>query len=118
MIIRHSMDFTGGHLIYLATPYSKWKDKDRAAGEAATWQARLAVKGFPCISPIVQGHAMGLDWPAEKWMTWCRPMFNACGCMVVPPIRGRDDSDGIQQEMQWADETNKPIIWILGPNWV
>jgi len=112
MIINYDLSYCGGRQTYLATPYSKLPNKDIAAGYAATWLGKLAGKGLTAVSPIVLGHAMGLDLTHEEWMRWCRPMFDASDSVVIPPIDGREDSKGIKIEMQWASDTNRPIIWL------
>lgn len=114
MPLYYSMEHAGGRVCYLATPYAKMSCKDRAAGYASTWQTILGEKGYTAISPIVQGHCMGVDWTQDEWMAWCKPMLHACGAVVVPPIQGRQESDGIALEMQWAHAANMPVIW-LGP---
>lgn len=121
--------FRGG-LHYLATPYSKLAIDERgawcpvrsieAAMSAEGWAAQLALEGVTAISPISQAAAMvqivGPDVldPLDDvfWARWCAPLLAACASVIVPPIAGWRDSDGIRREMAAARDTNTPIYFI------
>ncbi len=126
-------------LVYLASPYTKvavdgegrW-DMGRsveALTKAAMWSARFAQASVTAISPIVLSAEMcalrvpslrAEDLPpirldpldAKFWTDWCFPLLVACDAVVVPPIEGRDRSEGIWGEVVTALGSSKPVYWI------
>ena len=126
-VIRHGR----GQLSYLATPYSKLaRDDDGAfsiagslecAARAARWARLLALEGITAVSPIIQAvemvHADGIDPQLDPlderfWEGWCRPLLNACGGVIVPPIPGWAESEGIWVEVCAALRAQRPVFLI------
>ena len=120
-----------GRLVYLATPYSKLACCDngqfnpagslKAAFLAARWAGLLADRGITAVSPVIQAVAMVHCDPddtrldpldAEFWEGWCRPFLAASGMVVVPPILGWQDSDGIWVEVCDALRAQKHVLQI------
>lgn len=119
-----------GRLAYLATPYSKnalcdcgaWRPGAslEAAVRAARWAKVLAAEGVTAVSPIVQAVEMvhadlsnmldPLD--AVFWEGWCRPLLAASGVVIVPPIQGWKDSEGIWGEVCAALRSNSGVFLI------
>ena len=110
-----------GSLSYLATPYSKvaldaWGDwcpstSLECAEQAGLCARSLALAGVTAISPIIQAvemvHADFRDerldpLDAEFWEAWCRPLLAASWYVIVPPIDGWAESDGIWLEVRTA----------------
>lgn len=125
------INFGRGQLCYLATPYSKaavlecgkWDPGASAACSvcAAEWSRLLALDGITAVSPIIQAvemvhvdyfepHLDPLD--AQFWEGWCRPLLAASGVVIVPPIPGWKDSDGIWGEVCQALRLNRPVFLI------
>ena len=124
-----------GRLVYLATPYSKvvvnpegyWcasKSWD-AALAANTWVVRFACVGVTAISPVVLTDAIADSYEGDEapdpldhefWMQWCAPLLAKCDAVVVPPIEGWSDSDGIWAEACAALTTNRPVFLLAGDN--
>lgn len=122
-----------GRLVYLATPYSKVvvdaagqfrPQRSFVAGQrAAVWARRLAVEGVTAVSPIVQAASMvsahsafepaPLDpLDAVFWGAWCLPLLRASRAVVVPPIPGWRESDGIWHEVRTALHGMRPVFVI------
>lgn len=114
-------------LCYLATPYSKLIKPEqplsriraiRAAITAAFWAGRFADAGLTTISPIVQADTMASMVPALDpldayfWEQWCRPLLHACAAVIVPPMDGWDDSDGVFHEVVTALSANKAVYLV------
>ncbi len=118
-------------LCYLATPYTKIaRHPDggycptgslEAAAKAARWARLLALEGITAVSPIVQSVEMvnanlingDLD-PLDQvfWENWCRALLRASAVVVVPPIPGWDESDGIWTEVRLALEWQMQVLLI------
>lgn len=118
-----------GRLVYLATPYSKlavdhdgvWRQElSVAAGQAACeWVWRLTCAGVSVVSPVVQAvEALRYDYSGEAvldpldagfWQAWCRPMLNAADVLVIPPVDGWSESQGIFHEVLWFVRHNRPV---------
>ncbi|MBC7154577.1 MAG: DUF1937 family protein [Rhodobacteraceae bacterium] len=123
----------GGRLAYLATPYSKiaccnfgaWHAHAsiEAAVRAARWARELALLGVTAVSPVIQAVEMvhaNVDNPlnpldAEFWGRWCQPLLDASGLVVVPPIPGWRESDGIWREVRAALCSNRQVF-LIGEN--
>lgn len=119
-----------GRLAYLATPYSKialcdcgaWRQGAslEAAVRAALWGRALAAEGVTAVSPIIQAvemvHADLADLldplDAKFWEDWCRPLLAASGVVIVPPIPGWDESEGIWTEVRDALHRNCRVFLI------
>lgn len=97
---------------YLATPFTgpvvqggryRSAHADVLASEAAHWALWGAVNRMTLISPVVNSMAMlaqdlgGTCDPLDRdfWQSWCLPLLNGCGGVVVPPMAGWDRSDGV-----------------------
>ena len=124
-----------GRLCYLATPYSKIALCDRgawhqgasleAAAHAARWAKALAVEGVTAVSPIVQavemihGDLADMIDPLDAvfWEGWCRPLLMACDVVIVPPIPGWAESQGIWREVWAALYSHRypsPRVFLIG----
>ncbi|WP_306131023.1 DUF1937 family protein [Roseovarius sp. MMSF_3350] len=122
-----------GRLCYLATPYSKmvlddagrWSREKSitAAILAGRWVRDFALDGVTALSPIalccaaldadhVTGYLDPLD--AVFWENWCRPMLNASGAVIVPPLPGWQESVGIGVEVRAALQIGLPV-YVMGP---
>jgi len=117
-----------GRLAYLATPYSKialprngvWSalGSYQAGIMAADWARRFALEGVTAISPIVQAVEMircdagkRLDpLDAEFWEAWCLPLMAVSSIVIVPPIPGWGESDGIWHEVREALRDRKKVV--------
>lgn len=120
-----------GRLSYLATPYTKLARYDdgefdpteslECAMRAARWARLFALEGVTAVSPIVQAvemvHADFVDQRLDPldvyfWEGWCRPLLNAAGAVIVPPLSGWDGSDGIWAEVREALSAQRPVFLV------
>lgn len=103
---------------YLATPYSKWAEGiDDAACMAEEIAGRLIKAGVPVFSPIAHFHgiayAADIDpMDADFWLKAEKPLLDAAAVLIIPILKGWDESAGIKQELIWADEQAKPVYFI------
>jgi nucleoside 2-deoxyribosyltransferase len=101
-------------LIYLATPYSKMADIDRAFEQAARVAAKLSLAGMTVFAPIAHSHPMvraaGLDHrnPAV-YAALNRRMLCFCDVLVIVLMEGWRESDGIKEEFDFFEAAHKPI---------
>jgi len=106
-------------MIYVAVPYRhKLKSVEEQRYETATaYAAELISEGHFCYSPITHGHPLHKlkelpqDW--EFWEVYDKIFFDICTELHVLTITGWDKSVGVQAEIQWAQESNKPISYIF-----
>ena len=106
---------TGLGLAYLATPYSKQPDIDRAFQQAAKIAAHLSQSGLTIFSPIAHSHplvrAAGLDHrdPAVYAALNAR-MLDHCEILIVVTMEGWHESEGIAEEIAFFERMHKPIF--------
>lgn len=106
--------------IFLASPYSNPDAETRhkrflAAAKAA---ANLTQLGNLVYCPITHTAPMAeyghLPQDCNYWLDLNRFYFERCDLLVILKLIGWDISVGIRQEMDWAEELGKPVIFI-GP---
>lgn len=103
--------------IYLATPYSKYKDGQEVANKLASFYAGEIIKeGLPVFCPISHSHAISVnsDLAAKDHSIWMPLDFaftEAAFAMVVCMMSGWDDSYGIKKEIEYFKAHNKPIYY-------
>lgn len=101
--------------LYLATPYSKYKEGLDAAYKMACEQRALFVKArIPCFSPIVHCHDVakygGIDPLDHKiWIPDDAVFMSLAKGLVVVKAEGWRDSYGIDQEIEMFSGMGKPI---------
>lgn len=117
------MDHAHDGYHYIASPYTDPDPmvRQRRYEKALDFTGWLAVTyrlwGF---SPIVHSHNMELQgnpkFTHDFWMEWGKAMLVPARAMIVFQIKGWEDSQGVQMEMDWAKELGMPvymsqIIW-------
>ena len=119
-----------GRFVYLAAPYTNlvvsrdgsWKTQRtvEVAILADAWACRLEHRGAICFSPVEELHQMVGDMSSpefdplneELWEQWCCSALTSCHCVVVPPIRGRNESDEIWTDVCKFLKSNKSVFFI------
>lgn len=102
-------------LCYMATPYTKMPDIDRAFQQAARIAVHLNKAGLTIFSPIAHSHALiraaNLDHtdPAS-YAALNRRMLDHCDILIVVQMEGWHESDGITEEVAFFEATHKPIF--------
>ncbi len=98
-------------MIYLASPYSHKKKYNRLYRFLAACRhaAEMMQAGALVYSPIAHGHpiatasdSLGTDFNA--WARHNRAMLYACESLHVLKIDGWEDSDGVKNEIEIAQE--------------
>ncbi len=99
---------------YLASPYSKWEDKDKAAEIVAKAAATLMNDGLVIYSPIAHGNVVakhGLPYTWDFWKAQCQPMIDAAAAIIVLQRDGWEDSVGVTYEIAEFEKAGKPIVY-------
>ena len=117
-------DFAACGLIYLGTPYSKYRPElPRDAGlrqafiDAANLAARLLKEGAKVYSPIAHTHPLaihgGLD-PLDLriWLPFDEAMMAKADCLIVAKLEGWEDSFGIKHEIEVFKKAGKPVMFL------
>ena len=112
-----------------------WRGAEAMCSEALFWLAYLTAQGLSVVSPIAlahpaarvvrPGHVPLRGAPGEVplpcfldpldtsfWTRWCAPILRASRGVIVPPIPGWRESEGIAHEVAEAVEAGKPV-WTL-----
>lgn len=103
--------------IYLATPYSKYKDGLEEANRlACEYTATLIKHKLPVFCPIAHSHnlAVNTDLAAMDHSIWMPLDFaftEAAFAMVVCCMDGWDESYGVKKEIEFFKDNNKPIYY-------
>lgn len=104
-------------LVYVATPYSKYKlGQTIAAIHAAQATAELMRRGFVAVSPIAHSHAVATygNLDAMDWTLWKRqdePLMNAADALVVVMMDGWRESVGVLAEIEHFLAAMKPVVY-------
>lgn len=103
-------------LIYLATPYTKYKGGDlrRAFVDASKLAAKLLTRGYKVYSPIAHTHPLAIHGELDPldhdiWLAFDEAMMEAADCLVVARMEGWDKSRGIAHEIEFFADKGKPI---------
>lgn len=105
-------------LVYLATPYTMYRDGlDCAFKDAAALAARLLTEGVKVYSPITHCHPMavygGLNARDHAvWLPYQESMMRACDVLLVAQLRGWQESFGILHEIKFFAEQGKPVFYL------
>lgn len=112
-----SLKSTDQGYFYLASPYSKWEDKEDACNRVSEVWAKLHNEGLCCISPIAGSHQATKFGAEGKWEDWKRldtalivnPM---CLGIIVAKFDGWEESVGVQEEIIIARNNKKPVFYM------
>lgn len=128
--LQEAEDKCRGSLCYLASPYTKrvvirdegWDGMAslEMATAAGLWCRSFASAGITAVSPVIQAvemiHADFTEWldPLDEgfWARWRQALMRACGPVVIPPIEGWQQSEGIWRDVVAALQQNRPVIQI------
>lgn len=102
-------------LAYVATPYTKRADIEKAFVDAAKLCALLLRAGIKAYSPIVYTHCISLHGCLDPldhdfWMIFDQAMMKAADVLIVAHMDGWQESDGIAEEIAFFEAAGKPIF--------
>lgn len=103
--------------IYLASPYSKYKDGQEEANRLACIAAGELIKAkLPVFCPISHSHAISVNTELAAmdhsiWMPLDFAFTEAAFVMVVCMMDGWDESFGVRKEIEYMEAHNKPIYY-------
>ncbi|WP_422074136.1 DUF1937 family protein [Tranquillimonas rosea] len=126
MPLDHSVAAARGKLVYLATPFrrqvvdSKGRFSRRraiqAAARAQRWVGALAVERVTAISPVAlsvnlsAGPAAKIDpMDDDFWSRWFTPLLTRADLVMVPPLEGWAESEGVWREALVAVARGIPV---------
>ena len=99
----HSDDprILAGQRTYIASPWAKLSARE---WPESVIQVKLACKalmhlGVPAFSPILYSHQFDNEFLDRVWMWWDQHFMDTCTYMVIVPIKGWQDSEGIRKEI-------------------
>lgn len=105
-------------LVYLATPYTKYRGGiELAFKDAAALAGRLLLSGVKVYCPIAHTHPIaecaGLDpLDHELWLAADAPFMHAAQALLVAEMDGWQVSKGIAHEMEFFQKVGKPFYFI------
>jgi hypothetical protein len=107
-------------MLYLASPYTH-KDKGVMHARyiaACNAQVFLALSGRYVYSPVAFGHAVevqtGVNLPYEYWIRHGMRMLDKSTGVVVLPLPGWQESNGVKLEIDLALRVGKPFFRLNG----
>lgn len=105
-------------LVYLATPYTKYRAGIQCAfQDAAALAARLLKLGIKVYSPIAHCHPMsqygGID-PKDHsiWLPYQEALMAKADALLVAQLQGWRESYGVSEEIKFFTKAEKPIFYL------
>lgn len=103
-------------LIYLATPYSKYRGGRSEAYEMACKKAaELMHKGYAVFCPIAHSHSIEVEGmygdiqDGDWWLKQDFAVLERCDELHVYQMPGWKDSYGVTREIEYADMLKIPV---------
>lgn len=110
-------------MIYLMCPYySPLPTLREARATLASIVAGELMQQFPgdwVFSPITQGHAVAPWLPSAKlkdhdfWLNWCKGAFRDATRVMLLPLPGWKQSNGIAEELSWIAEYGCEAVQLI-----
>lgn len=104
-------------MVYLATPYTKYKNGINAAfQDAAILASKMLTQGYKVYSPISHTHPIaiygGIDPTSEMWVQFDETMMAVSDTLIVGMMEGWEDSWGVKKEIEHFRERGKMIAYM------
>lgn len=114
-------ELKGVGVAYLATPYSKRRNRWAAHAEACKLTAALISRGFKVLSPIAHSHPIaeigGLDaLNSAFWLDQMQPMMKCANALFVAMVEGWHESTGVRFEIDFFRHEKKPVVYLQPSN--
>ncbi len=112
-------------ILYLASPYSHpsaLRRNDRVA-QASLVAGYFMQLGFTIYSPITHGHRIAGTLPQslkdshEFWMSQCLPILGLSDALLLLPLHGWRESQGLQRELAYCKENRIPVFLLNNPDY-
>jgi hypothetical protein len=106
------------NLVYLASPYSKYKDGlNNAFVEISKTAATLMKSGVKVYSPIAHTHPLAIygnvdPYDYDIWLPFDAAIMKVSDALVVCEMDGWDMSFGVKHEIDTFIEAQKPIFYL------
>lgn len=103
---------------YVGSPYTKYPGGlEEAFRIACAETARLMLEGFAVFCPIAHTHSVAHHGNIPKkdhdfWMRVDKPMVDAAVGMIILTMEGWQESEGLQQEVEWFRAAAKPVLFL------
>lgn len=105
-------------LVYLATPYSKYRfGIEHAFRDASALAAKLLKLGVKVYSPIAHTHPLAIYGSIDPldhgiWLPFDEAMMTASHALIVAQMQGWRDSKGVLHEIKFFAEQRKPVFYL------
>lgn len=105
-------------LVYLATPYSKYKGGRELAYKEACFAASVLMKrGYNVFCPIAHSHAIETEAfnnieDGDFWLKQDFAILAHCDVLFVYQMQGWDESYGVAKEIEFARERGITIAYV------
>ena len=98
---------------YMAYPYSEHRNDAEYMQEINRITLHLITHGVIVFSPLSYGLEIGLGngYSAETCLFMDQKFLSAAEGLIVLPMRGIGESDGVRREVHWALGKGMPIYW-------
>lgn len=95
-------------IVYIASPYSAYANKDDAVSVQIDTFAILRDLGYQPIAPLLSRY-VDVRHPAsyDRWLEWCMAMVGVCDVVLRLP----GDSTGADKEVAKAKALGKPVVF-------
>lgn len=97
-------------IVYIASPYTAYADKQEAVSVQIDAFAILRDLGYEPIAPLLS-HYIDQRHPAsyERWLQWCLAMVGVCDVVLRLP----GESAGADREAAEAKRLGKPVAYSI-----
>lgn len=108
-------------MVYLASPYSKYRLGIEVAFKDVSWVAgRLLKEGVKVYSPIAHTHPLAIYGELDPfdhsiWLPFDEVIMSRSDALVVAKMPGWETSYGVKHEIEFFQKAGKPIHYI---NWM
>lgn len=105
-------------LVYLATPYTKYRaGLECAFRDAAALAARLMTQDVKVYSPISHTHPLAIYGNLDPrdhsiWLPFESRMMVLANALLVAQLRGWNESYGIKHEVDYFLSAGKPVFYL------
>lgn len=110
-------DLTRHKLVYLGSPYTKYRTGlDAAFRDVAAIAAQMLHEGVRVYSPIAHTHPIAIHGNLDPrnhdiWLPFDQAMMDAADAMCIADMDGWRESYGVQYEIDYFRRQGKPVYF-------